>query len=433
MQSTPATQGLRELHAVLDTLDAAVGTSGDAVGHAVDLRSALSEVARAEARLASLKLRLVAAADYADAAAEDGSTDTGAWAVRAVGGNRSRAWGAVWLARHLRDTYHHTAAALAAGRIAEDHAAIIVTAGNAVPEGVTADELARCEELLVDKAERMKPAALRGAARRLLEPISQRLADEHQESQLREEERRAERETYLVLGDNGDGTWSGRFTIPALHGQTLLARLDALSAPRRHNRNRLRQAVEDETLPGMGSHYNRNESLGLALAELIEHLPVDGHARSTYSLVVHVREEQLRNGAGAATLEAGGELSIGETRRLACNAGILPLVLDGASVPLDLGREQRLFTRGQATALSSRHEHCAAEGCDRPFAWCELHHLRPWSEGGGTDLANAVPLCAFHHRRVHDENYGVGRAPDGSLRFTHRWPSRRRRDHVVAA
>ena len=433
MQRTSAARGLEGLHAALDVLDVALGTSDEAVGAAVDLRSALSEVARAEARLASLKLKLVAAADYVNAAAEDGSTDTASWAARAVGGNRSRTWGAVWLARRLRDSYHHTAAALAAGRIGEDHAAIIVSAGSSVPVGVPADELARCEELLVDKAERMKPAALRRAARRLLEPLDQRLADQHQETQLREEERRAERETYLLLGDNGDGTWSGKFTIPALHGETLLARLDALSAPRRYNRNRLGQAVEDATLPGMGSHYNRNESLGLALTELIEHLPVDGHGRSTYSLVLHIREEQLRDGAGAATLEAGGELSIGEARRLACNAGILPLVLDGASVPLDLGREQRIFTRGQARALSSRHEHCAAEGCDRPFAWCELHHLKSWSAGGRTDLANAVPLCAFHHRRVHDEHYSAARAPDGSFRFIHRWPSRRRDQHVTAA
>ena len=79
----------------------------------------------------------------------------------------------------------------------------------------------------------MKPAALRRAARRLLDPISRRLADEHQETQLRDQERRAERETWLVLGDNGDGTWTGKFTLPDLHAHTLLARLDALSAPRR--------------------------------------------------------------------------------------------------------------------------------------------------------------------------------------------------------
>ena len=338
----------------------------------------------------------------------------------------------MWLARHLQETFGATAAALAQGRISEEHAAVIVGAAQNVPDGVSPEELRCCEEALVAKAERMKPAALRRAARRLLDPVNRRWADEHQETQLQEQERHAERETWLVLDTNGDGTWTGKFTIPDLHAHTLLARLDALSAPRRHNRNSSGELVEDPTVPGMGARYNRSEALGLAFTELIEHLPVDGHARSSYALVVHVTEDQLRVGAGAAVLETGAEVSISEARRLACTAGTLPLVLSGASVPLDLGRQQRLFTRHQAVALSARHEHCAAEGCERPFAWCELHHLRPWSDGGGTDLANAVPLCGFHHRRVHDPHYTVARAPDGSLQLTHQWPSRRRRQTLAA-
>ncbi len=425
MTSTSVLEGLRAVGAALDQL---VGADSDVD----EVRSALSEVARIEAQLASVKLTLVAAAEASELAAEDGSTDTAAWVAKAAGGNRSRSWGAVWLANHLRDTYRHTATALARGHISEQHALIIVRAAQSVPEGIPADDLRSCEEALVAKAERMKPDALRRAARRLLEPISRRLADEHQETQLEEQERRAERETWLVLDTNGDGTWTGKFTIPDLQAHTLLARLEALSAPRRHNRNGVGRAVEDATVPGMGTHYNRSEALGLAFLELIEHLVAVGHARSSYSLVVHVGEEQLRAGAGAAVLESGAELSVGEARRLACNAGILPLVMSGESVPLDLGREQRLFTRHQAVAVLARHEHCAAEGCDRPYAWCELHHLRPWSEGGPTDLDNAVPLCGFHHRRMHDRHYTVARAPDGSFRFTHRWPSRRRHQVLAA-
>ena len=106
-------------------------------------------------------------------------------------------------------------------------------------------------------------------------------------------------------------------------------------------------------------------------------------------------------------------------------AALLVLAL-ALSIWSYLGREQRLFTRHQAIALSASHQHCAAEGCERSFAWSELHHLKPWSHGGPTDLDNAIPLCAFHHRRVHDDHYTVARTPDGSMRFTHRWPSRQR-------
>jgi hypothetical protein len=72
---------------------------------------------------------------------------------------------------------------------------------------------------------------------------------------------------------------------------------------------------------------------------------------------------------------------------------------------LDLGRASRLFTEVQRTALGLKHRTCAADGCERPFAWTELHHRDPWSQGGRTDLAEAVPLCHFHHQRIHDRDY----------------------------
>ena len=68
-------------------------------------------------------------------------------------------------------------------------------------------------------------------------------------------------------------------------------------------------------------HGNR---LGRALCELIEHLPTDRlpqHGVANATIIVTVEETKLRNGAGEALLDTGGSLSVGETRRLACNAG----------------------------------------------------------------------------------------------------------------
>jgi hypothetical protein len=55
-----------------------------------------------------------------------------------------------------------------------------------------------------------------------------------------------------------------------------------------------------------------------------------------------------------------------------------------------------------------------------PAAWCEAHHLDPWSAGGRTDLDAGVLLCSFHHHRVHDKTYTHARHPDGSIRFHRR-------------
>jgi hypothetical protein len=312
---------------------------------------------------------------------------------------------------------------LATGRISEEHAAVIVRAAEKVPEGVTTKDLADCEERLVEKATRMAPERLRRAARRLLEPLSKQLADAHEDALLVEQERKAELQTWLTLGDNGDGTWTGRFTIPELHGHLLKTALERLSSPRRYSRNKAGKPVEDDTLRGMGQ-LSYTEAMGAGFLELLEHLPDHGHGRSALTLVVHVDEEKLRAGVGAGTLETGASISHDELRRLACDAWIMPMVMGGKSLPLDLGMGSRFYTKAQSVALSAIHETCAAEGCDRPFAWCEIHHRRSWSEGGPTDLDNAAPLCGYHHHRVHDTSYEHRWLPDGSVRFRHRWRSR---------
>lgn len=79
----------------------------------------------------------------------------------------------------------------------------------------------------------------------------------------------------------------------------------------------------------------------------------------------------------------------------------MPVVLNGKSQPLDLGRTQRLFTEAQRVAAATQYTTCAADDCQTPYAWCELHHRQPWSRKGRTDLRDLVPLCGFHHRRIH--------------------------------
>ena len=93
-------------------------------------------------------------------------------------------------------------------------------------------------------------------------------------------------------------------------------------------------------------------------------------------------------------------ISAREARRLACRAGLIPMVLDGDSVPLDLGRERRLFSKAQRIALAHRYGGCAAVNCDRPPAWTEAHHLDQWHQGGRTDLRAdpALPAAPPHGR-----------------------------------
>jgi hypothetical protein len=101
-------------------------------------------------------------------------------------------------------------------------------------------------------------------------------------------------------------------------------------------------------------------------------------------------------------------------RRLACDAGIIPAVLDGHGVPLDLGRERRLITGSLRRALVLRDKGCTFPGCDRPPRWCHGHHATHWIDGGDTKLSDNVLICGHHHRFMHHGNgWEIRFAADG--------------------
>jgi hypothetical protein len=180
------------------------------------------------------------------------------------------------------------------------------------------------------------------------------------------------------------------------------------------------KTISDRTEAWSGLSYC--DRLGQALIELCEHLPTDGLAqqgRNGATIAVHIDHQHLVDALAAAHLDTGGDLSVSEARRLACNAGIMPIVYGARSVPLDAGRESRLHNKAQRIVLSAKHDTCAAEGCERPFAWCEIHHPIPWFRGGRTDLTG-IPLCGWHHRRSHDSMYDMRMLPSGEVRYRRR-------------
>ena len=386
-----------------------------------EVRHALGELAMLESQVTSLKLAVLAEADLRDAAEETGAADTAAWAAKLTGSTRAVMSGGLWLVRLLQDRYGATREAFAAGGIGVDQVKVIIKAAERLPDMVTEEQRAEAEAGLVTKAvEGMNARRLRQAARRMLDKVNKELADKHEADQLDEDEKRAQTETWLTMHDNGDGTVAGRFVIPELQAQMLRTALERLSAPRRHSVNKDGQPVEDETLPGHGMSLNWSERLGAAFTELLEHLPGDGHGAVNATLLVHIDYRHLLDQVGSARLDTGIAISPGQARRLACGAGIVPAVLGGDSEVLDLGRLKRLHTPAQRRALSVRYDSCAAEGCDRPFAWCEIHHPDAWADGGVTSMHNGRPLCGHHHHRAHDNRYTVTYLANGEVRFRRR-------------
>ena len=119
-----------------------------------------------------------------------------------------------------------------------------------------------------------------------------------------------------------------------------------------------------------------------------------------------------------AETQGGQPLPIETIRRIACEAGILSIVLNGDSQPLDVGRERRLATRAQRMALRAQYPTCAmTEDCDVPFDRCEIHHVDPWKDGGRTDYDRLCPGCAEHHHLVHEGGWTLTRNSDGTWRL----------------
>ncbi|WP_158726834.1 HNH endonuclease signature motif containing protein [Tomitella fengzijianii] len=102
-----------------------------------------------------------------------------------------------------------------------------------------------------------------------------------------------------------------------------------------------------------------------------------------------------------------GAMSTSVLRRIACDAAVTPILVDGHGTPLDLGRTARLASRAQRRALAARDHGCAFPGCTRPIAWTDAHHIIHWADGGPTDLDNLVLLCTAHHRAVHNDGWDI--------------------------
>ncbi len=131
---------------------------------------------------------------------------------------------------------------------------------------------------------------------------------------------------------------------------------------------------------------------------------------------VLVRLEDLENRARAAALDFGGTLSPESLRMLCCDAAVVPIVMDGAGQPLDVGRATRTIPDGLRRAVAARDRGCAHPGCDRPASWCECHHIVPWECGGETKLSNLAMLCRVHHRQIHCTEW-ICRIRDGLPEF----------------
>ncbi len=342
---------------------------------------------RAEAAMA----RAVGVWDVRRVWAEDGATSGTAWLAHRCDLSRGSAAGVVRTARRLR-SMPLTDAAAREGTLGT--AKVVLLASAAFRSEATAEAFARDEAMLVEHA--------------------QQLTVDQTAQMLRFWLHRADPDGAVAAGD-GDRlhvstTFDGTTVIDGAYasedGAVIKAAVEA-------EYERLWRAERASGGPARTAAQRR----AAALAEVIRRAVGAEPGRPTISVTISLGD--LASGAGPGYVTDGGEpIHPATVRRLACDAGIIPIVLGKAGEPLDVGRASRDISPAQRRALAVRDRGCVFPGCDRPPGWCDGHHIVHWADGGPTDLANMALLCNHHHKAMHEGGWSMARAPDGHLTFT---------------
>ena len=376
-------------------------------------------LARLESQVAELRLRVLSHAGEVRLQETTGATTAATWLASATRVTVRAARRSAVLAEALGD-YEVLRAGMAEGAVNVEQAHVIVRALDALPVQVPAWVRVEAEQALVHAAGEHDAAALRILGDRILHLVAPEVGEAHEAKALADAEREAEKATTLTMTPDGTGKVHGRFTLPELHAAILRKMLTALVV---HDRPAVIDALEPDA-DEEPAHQRRasNSEMGQAFCELLERLDgrdvPDLSSGAGPTVVVTMTLETLRGGLAAATLDTGDRVTAHTARRLACEAGIIPVVLAGKRKVLDVGRRQRLFTKAQRIALLVRDGGCTAQGCQTAAWFCHAHHDDPWSHGGPTDLANGRLLCPSHHRMAHDPRYETETLGTNQVRFT---------------
>ncbi|HET8658416.1 MAG TPA: DUF222 domain-containing protein [Micromonosporaceae bacterium] len=301
-------------------------------------------------RLAAVQLALVRELDGRGLAVVQGASSTAVWLRDRMRMSITAAQRLVKLAVAVDAAPAVVRDGLAAGALSVEQAQVVTRAVAALPAEVGPAVVDKATATLVGYAGDHEPVALRRLGERILQVVAPDVAEEAERAALERAEQRAERDRYLTLSDTGDGAvrLSGRLGAEA--AAVVRAALEPLCRP----------IPGDLRTPAQRRADALTDICRLALTT--DELPDQGGEPS--QVVVTVDYDTLTGQLGPGLLDTGETLSPEAVRRLACDAHILPAVLDGAGQPLDLGRQRRLVTGALRRALVLRDGGCAFPSCD---------------------------------------------------------------------
>ena len=272
-----------------------------------------------------------------------------------------------------------TAEGLADGTLSIDTAALVArNASLVLPEHV-----AELESGILEAARYMAPGNLRRAADQIRAKVDARSFEDRSA--------RAHRNRCLRIGPDRDG-------LACISGK-----LTSMAA------DKLRTALEPYMKPLDGGDSRSAEQ---RRHDALETICTDG-GRAHIQVVAPI-EALTSEGAAPALLEGLVPISRADLGRLVDSGASISAALKDARGNLVYAGRARNLSAAQRRLLRAVNPTCAFEGCTRPAVQSQAHHLREYSLGGESGVAEEVPLCAGHQRRVHEDGWWVYRAADGT-------------------
>ena len=386
--------------------DARLGASSDALAaakaavaedpHALPdepLLEVLDQLLDARRLLDVAIARFLGVVDVRDATVEPYGRATRAWLIEDKHLPAATAGRLVKVSRQL-PLHPVMSDALAAGEISIEHAALILrTLAKLPPADREVDE-----KILVEAAKKVDPDSLRTLCQATEEAAgSNEKADERRE--------RLHGTRYLNLSTTFEGMVRVDGMLDPEAGAAVIAAIEPLAqklGPEDDRTAPQRRADALATLAGAAAGFDD------LLPDFNGDRPHIGVIANYETLLSDLDPHTTYDPAGAPTVN-GVRVTPETVRRLACDADILPVVMNSNSEVLDIGRATRIWPKAIRKALQIEDGGCGWPDCQMPLWACRIHHLTYWFHGGVTSKENGVHLCRFHHWLVHHRRWKIWR------------------------
>ena len=384
-----------EVLAEIERLLGAVDHSARGLATDAERLQLLQTAVRVAGQGAALTQQLAGEVVATEAAEHAHGTSAGSWLAETTLLTRKEASALLSAGREL-SRFPAVAAATLDGVVLPQQARAISRVLSDLPEDLPASLTCEAEELMVGYAQQFNSAELSQLSRHLLEVLAPEIAEASDAERLEREYQQAVRNRHLDFQHDGHGTTHLRGALPTVDAQALIQLVDSYAA-------QATRAVEaiDPLQPIPSRSQRQADGLMAIVHRHAQQALAPNHGGDRPRVVVMLDYEKLKQGCiDARLLSAGEPISASALRQLACDADVLPAVLNGPTQPLDVGRTQRLVTGPIRAALELRDRGCAFPGCRKPPSACHAHHIIPWWLGGVTALGNLVLLCPHHHNIV---------------------------------